>query len=89
MPVLPEKKLETVQTNLRAAQQLVRIANPSPLVELQQRFAREYLDAVLAGSATLIRAVRRTADETLGPIEKQIEQRRRQAGRSGYQAAAE
>ncbi|MBV8578548.1 MAG: hypothetical protein JOZ58_26380 [Acetobacteraceae bacterium] len=46
-----------VQTNLRAAQELVRIANPSPLVELQQRFAREYLDAVLAGSATLIRAV--------------------------------
>ena len=30
-----------VQTNLRAAQELFRLANPAPLVELQQRFARE------------------------------------------------
>jgi hypothetical protein len=77
-----------VQTNLRATQELVRLANPSPLVELQQRFVREYLDAVLEGSATLVRAIRRTAEETLGPIEEQIE-RRRQAGRGGYQNAAE
>ena len=68
-----------VRTNLRAAQELVRITNPSPLVELQQRFMREYLDAVLEGSATMVRAIRRTADQTLGPIEQQIEQRRRQA----------
>ena len=68
-----------VRTNLRAAQELVRITNPSPIIELQQRFAREYLDAVLEGSATMVRAIRRTADQTLGPIEQQIEQRRRQA----------
>jgi hypothetical protein len=77
-----------VQTNLRATQELVRLANPSPLVELQQRFVREYLDTVLEGSATLVRAIRRTAEQTLGPIEEQIE-RRRQAGRGGYQDAAE
>ena len=29
-----------VQTNLRAAQELFRLANPAPIVELQQRFAR-------------------------------------------------
>ena len=60
-----------VQTNLRAAQELFRLANPAPFVELQQRFAREYTDALLRNSATLVRAVRRTADETLRPLEEQ------------------
>jgi hypothetical protein len=67
-----------VQTNLRAAQELFRLANPAPLVELQQRFAREYTDTVLQNSATLVRAVRRTADETLRPLEQQIQQQRLQ-----------
>ena len=31
-----------VQTNLRATQELFRLANPSAVVELQQRFVREY-----------------------------------------------
>ncbi|MBV8397495.1 MAG: phasin family protein [Acetobacteraceae bacterium] len=79
-----------VNTNLRATQELVRLVNPSPIVELQQRFVREYLDAVLEGSATMVRAVRRTADQTLGPIEEQIERRRQgNRGGQGYQAAAE
>ena len=60
-----------VQTNLRVAQELFRLANPAPIVELQQRFAREYTDALLRNSATLVRAVRRTADETLRPLEEQ------------------
>ncbi len=67
-----------VQTNLRAAQELFRLANPAPIVELQQRFAREYTDTVLRNGATLVRAVRRTADETLRPLEEQIEQQRLQ-----------
>src|SRR5215210_1068467 len=81
-----------VQTNLRAAQELFRLANPAPLVELQQRFASEYTDTLLRNSATLVRAVRRTADETLRPLEEQIErQRREQAnqGGQGFQTAAE
>ena len=83
-----------VQTNLRAAQELFRLANPAPFVELQQRFAREYTDTVLRNSATLVRAMRRTADETLRPLEQQIErQQREQAnqtqGASGFQTAAE
>ena len=76
-----------VQVNLRAAQELFRLVNPAPVVELQQRLAREYLDAVMQGTATLVRAVRRTADETLRPLEAQVEQRQ-QAHRS-YRAAAE
>ena len=83
-----------VQTNLRVAQELFRLANPAPLVELQQRFAREYTDTMLRNGATLIRAMRRTADETLRPLEQQIErQQREQAnqnqGQSRFQTAAE
>jgi hypothetical protein len=83
-----------VQTNLRAAQELFRLANPAPFVELQQRFAREYTDTMLRNSATLVRAMRRTADETLRPLEQQIErQQREQAnqnqGQSRFQTAAE
>ena len=76
-----------VQANLRAAQELFRLVNPAPVVELQRRLAREYLDTVMRGTATLVRAVRRTADETLRPLEAQVEQRQ-QAHRS-YHAAAE
>jgi hypothetical protein len=71
-----------VQTNLRVAQELFRLSNPAPIVELQQRFAREYTDTLLRNSAILARAVRRTADETLRPLEEQLAQQR-------FQTAAE
>ena len=71
-----------VQTNLRVAQELFRLSNPAPFVELQQRFVREYTDTLVRNSATLVRAVRRTADETLRPLEEQLAQQR-------YQTAAE
>ena len=65
-------------------------------MELQQRFAREYTDALVQNGATLVRAVRRTADETLRPLEEQIEQQRRDRadqdqgqGQSRYRTAAE
>jgi len=79
-----------VQTNLRAAQELFRLANPAPFVELQQRFAREYTDTMLRNGATLVRAVRRTADEALRPLEEQIRQSG-QANENGrrFQTAAE
>jgi hypothetical protein len=82
------------RTNLRAMQELFRLANPAPFVELQQRFAREYTDTMLRNGATLARAVRRTADETLRPLEEQIQrQQREQAnqnqGQSRFQIAAE
>ena len=74
-----------VQTNLRATQELFRLTNPAAMIELQQRFVREYMDALMQGTATLVRAVRRTADETLPPLEAQIEQR--QATRVHHTAA--
>ena len=78
-----------VQTNLRVAQEVFRLANPAPLVELQQRFAREYTDTLLRNSATLVRAVRRTADEALRPLEQQIERQQREQGGQRFQNAAE
>src|SRR5215212_10130892 len=83
-----------VRTNLRVTQELFRLASPAPFVELQQRFAREYTDALLQNSATLVRAVRRTADESLRPLEQQIEQQRREQasqnqGQPRFQTAAE
>ena len=68
-----------LRTNLRATQELFQLANPSAYIELQQRFVHEYLDALTHGVATLVRATRRTADETLRPLERQIEERRLQA----------
>ena len=65
-----------VHTNLRAAQDFFRLANPGAYVELQHRFVRQYFDTLIENSATLVRAVRRTADETLGPLEQQLQQRR-------------
>ena len=76
-----------VQTNLHAAQELFRLANPAPFVELQQRFAREYTDMMVRNSATLVRAMRRTAEETLRPLEEQVRQREQDGQR--FQNAAE
>jgi len=76
-----------VQTNLRATQELFRLTNPTAIIEMQQRFARDYMDTVMQGTATLVRAVRRTADETLHPLEAQVAQRR-QAHQS-FRTAAE
>jgi CBS domain-containing protein len=68
------------RTNLRAIEELVRLANPSGAIALQQRFIRDYLDALVEGGASILRATRRTAEETLRPLERRLEeqQRRRQ-----------
>ena len=61
-----------MQTNLRAAQEMMRFANPAPMVELQQRFARQYMDTMMQGAAVLLRAFSRTANETVRPLEEHI-----------------
>jgi CBS domain-containing protein len=72
------------RTNLRAIEELLRLADPSGAIALQQRFVRDYLDALVEGGASILRAARRTAEETLQPLERQLEeqrqQRQRQAG---------
>ena len=37
-----------VQTNLRATQELLRLTDPAAVIELQQRFVREYMDTLRA-----------------------------------------
>jgi hypothetical protein len=80
-----------IRTNLRATQEFARLANPAGYMELQYRFARQYLDTLIENSVTLVRAVRRTADETLGPLEQQLQQRRsaHQDEDQAYRRAAE
>ena len=79
------------RTNLRAAQELFQLGNPSRYVELQYRFVHQYLDTLIENSVALVRAVRRTADETLGPLEQQLQQRRSASQNEGqaYRQAAE
>lgn len=65
-----------VQANLRVTKELFRFSNPTAVVEMQQRFAQEYMDTLMQGTAAMLRAIRRTADETLRPLEAQASQRK-------------
>ena len=67
-----------VQTNVRAAQQLFRLGNPTAMVELQQRFMREYLDTLMQGTATMVETIRRITDEAVRPPEAHVGQRRQE-----------
>ena len=79
-----------IHTNLQATQEFFRLTNPGAYVELQHWLVRQYLDALIENSVNLVRAVRRTADETLGPLEQQLQQRRsaRQGENQEYRQAA-
>jgi hypothetical protein len=46
-----------VQTNLRTMLELSRVDNPQALVDLQRRFAREYLSALQDGIMTIVSAL--------------------------------
>jgi hypothetical protein len=46
-----------VQTNLRAAQELLRVDNPEAFMELQQRFVREYMATLMQGTMALVSAM--------------------------------
>jgi hypothetical protein len=59
-----------VRTNLTLMEEMFKVKSPQAYVDLQQRFVRDYLDGLLDGMAMLVRAARRTADETLRPLER-------------------
>ena len=69
-----------MRTNLRMTQEMFRRSNPSAAVELQGAFIREYLETLVEGGATMLRATRRTADEALRPLEERIQQREGEGG---------
>ncbi len=70
-----------MRTNLRAVQEIFRMASPLNTIELQRRLSAEYLETMLHSTAALLRAARRSAEETLRPLEDHIADRseRRQA----------
>jgi hypothetical protein len=51
-----------VKSNLRATQELFRLADPSAVVDLQHRFIKDYLDALMQGMAGVIHAARGTSE---------------------------
>jgi hypothetical protein len=67
-----------MEVNLRTTEQLFRTSGPVALLELQHRFAQQYLHALLEGSTTVVRAVRQTAEQTLQPLERHISEREHQ-----------
>ena len=68
-----------MRTNLRMTQEMFRRANPGAVVEIQGSFMRDYLETLVEGGATMLRATRRTADEALRPIEEEMERRNGEA----------
>jgi CBS domain-containing protein len=74
-----------VEVNLRATEQLFRTSGPIAMLELQHRFAQQYLHALLEGSTTIARAVRQTAEQTLQPLERHISEREYQQRQNGEQ----
>lgn len=75
-----------MRTNLRMTQEMFRRSYTSAVVELQGAFIREYLETLVEGGATILRATRRTADEALRPLEERMQQHN---GERGYQHAGE
>lgn len=84
-----------LQANLRATEEILRLTSPAAFLGIQQRFAREYMNTVMEGSAALVRAVRHTVDQTLPPLEQHLRERHRadasfgSQGNKTYQTAAE
>ena len=70
-----------MEVNLRATEQLFNMSGPVALLELQHRFAQQYLHALLEGSTTFVRAVRQTAEQTLQPLARHISEREHQQQR--------
>lgn len=48
------------RTNLKIGQEFFRLANPMPMIEIQQKLVRSYLDAIVAGQSMLLGAARET-----------------------------
>ena len=72
-----------IESNVRATQRLFSLADPAAIFDVQSRFMREYLDNLLQGTTTLIRAARESAEQTLRPLEARVEHRRHEQLRLG------
>jgi len=66
---------DLVQSQTRATQALVRIADPTAIFDLQRRLMRDYLDTATQGYGAFIRLTRQATEQTLRPAEDRIEER--------------
>jgi CBS domain-containing protein len=64
-----------VETNLRSMREVLRATDATPLIDLQRRLVTDYTDSLLQSTGRFIRFARDAADQTLRPIEAQIERR--------------
>ena len=55
-----------LQTNLRAMQELLRAENPKAMLELQQRFACDYIAVLMRGTMALVGAIESAASAAAG-----------------------
>src|SRR5690349_2744099 len=78
-----------MEVNLRATEQLFRMSGPVALLELQHRFAQQYLHSLLEGSTAFVRSVRQTAEQTLRPLEQRISEREHQQQRQNGEERSE
>jgi hypothetical protein len=53
---------DMLRANLRIGQELFRLANPTTLIEMQQKLVRSYLDAFVSSQSMLLGLARRTAE---------------------------
>jgi CBS domain len=65
-----------LRTNLRMARDIARMADPTSVLDMQRRFMREHLEAMMEGSARILRAARHAADDTLRPLEQHLHEMR-------------
>jgi hypothetical protein len=54
-----------MQTNLRAAQALLRAESPAAVLALQQRFVREYTTVLMRGTLSIVGAIEAAQQPTL------------------------
>jgi CBS domain-containing protein len=65
-----------IHSNIRVTRELLQMGSPGAAFELQRRFMRDYIDALLQGSRAIIRATRQTTDQALQPLQECIAQHR-------------
>lgn len=64
-----------VRSNIEIGQEMLRLANPAGLIEMQQRAVRGYLDMLVSGQAALLRTAQHTGNEALRSAEQELGRR--------------
>lgn len=61
-----------MRANLRATEELFRMAGPLAIASMQQRIFRNYLSAALDSSASVMRGVQQSTEHSLRPLEERL-----------------